>query len=321
MAIFSCKERSGIRILGPGILNCDNGEEDVSPTPILIENCDDVLVDGPLVFSYRNWNCIARASRRVTIRNLKAVSSGVCSDGIDVDGSSHVRVSHCFLKTNDDCLVIKSTPLTNGARVEDVEFSDCVLWNGPAGNGIDIGYETQTDFIRDIVFRDIDLIHVLCHYESGWIDRIAGLAIHLTGDACVDGVLFENITLEDVRTPKLIQFMVFHYFLPHGWFSPSDRRNCGKIRNVRLKNVHFLKCAAGRIHVEGWNGLGDIENITFENVSIEGVKVQDRPGTVVEFTNTKNVRMVLILLQRWGGLCLPRLSARKDLPSPTDKNA
>lgn len=279
--------RSGVRILGPGVIDAIGTRPGKSANPLLILDSHDMLVDGPILLNRGEWSCIIRRSRDVVIRNLKALGSEPCSDGIDVDGSTHVRVSDCFIKTNDDCLVIKSSPPAGGARVEDVEFTRCVLWNGPAGNGIDVGYETQTDLIRNITFRDLEIIHVECHAESGWIDRIAALALHITHDARVENVLFENITLEDVRTPKLIQVMTFHYYREHGWFSPPDRLARGTIRGLTFRNIHFLQSAAApRIHVEGFNGPHDIADVLFENLTLAGEPLLQHPALVFEKVNT-----------------------------------
>ncbi|PTY00966.1 hypothetical protein DB346_15285 [Verrucomicrobia bacterium LW23] len=281
-----------VSILGSGILDAVAADESgPNNTAILLDNCENILIDGPLAFMRGAWGCIVRRSRNVVIRNLKLVGHEKCSDGIDVDGSHRVKVSRCFIKNNDDCLCIKSAPPAKGASVADIEFSHCTLWNGQAGNGIEFGYESQTDSFRNITFRDIDIIHVESEASGGWIDRLAGLSMHITHDAHVENILFENITLEDVQVPKIIQFTTFHYYREHGWFSPADRLARGKISNVRLRNIHFLKVAEPRIHIEGFNGPDDIENISFENVTVEGINILHRTDLVLEVINTKNLHI------------------------------
>ncbi len=277
-----------VRIFGLGIIDATNADPAKNKTAILLDRCENVTISGPLGFMCGQWGCIIRSSRQIEVRNLKLLGHEKCSDGIDVDGSHHVRVSGCFIKNNDDCLCIKSSPLAEGASVEDVEFSNCTLWNGPAGNGIELGYESQTHAFRDITFRNIDIIHVQTEEGGGWVDRMAAISMHITHDAHVQNVLFENITIEDVQTPKMIQLTTFHYYRDHGWFSPADRLAKGKISNVRLKNVHFLKAFECRVHVEGFNGPDDIENVSFENVTLEGVNLGNRPDLALEVVNTKN---------------------------------
>jgi hypothetical protein len=34
----------------------------------------------------------------------------------------------------------------------------CVFWNDSWGNVMEIGYETRSDEIRDIVFHDVDVV-------------------------------------------------------------------------------------------------------------------------------------------------------------------
>jgi hypothetical protein len=286
------KGLTDVKILGTGIIDPIHDNPKLNRTAIQFEQCENITISGPLAFMSERWGCIVRRCRNIKIHNLKLVGHGKCSDGIDIDGSHHVRVSGCFIKNNDDCLCIKSSPLAEGASVVDVEFSDCTLWNGPGGNGIELGYESQTDSFRDITFRNIDIIHVQTEDDGGWIDRIAALSMHITGDAHVQNVLYEDITIEDVWTPKMIQFTTFHYYREHGWFSPAERLAKGRISNVRLKNVHFLEAANARVHIEGFNGPDDIENVSFENVTLGGVNLRDREDLVLEVVNTRNFQML-----------------------------
>jgi Glycosyl hydrolases family 28 len=281
-----------IQILGTGIIDAVPADGKKCGKPLVFDQCENVFVSGPLLFMRGEWGCIVRRSRHVEIQNLKLIGHDICSDGIDVDGSHHVKVSGCYIKNNDDCLCVKSSPLAEGASVLDVEFSNCILWNGPGGNGIDVGYESQTDSFKDIVFRDIDIVHVENEPRGGWVDRQAGLSMHITHDAHVENVLFENITLEDVQAPKMIQFLVFHYYREHGWFSPPDRFGRGRISNVRLKNVHFLKSRLPRVHIEGHKTLTDIQDVTFENVTLEGINLKDRKDVVFEIVNTRDFRIL-----------------------------
>ncbi len=273
-----------IRILGSGVLDSTGEDQASSFSPITIDQCANVLIDGPILTTYRRWNIIIRRCENVQVRHAKIVSSGLNSDGIDVDGSTRVHVEHCFIKCNDDCIVIKSTPLAEGARVEAVTFQRCVLWKGDGGNGIEIGYELQTDFVRRVRFADIDLLHVVKHlsFGAGWNDRAGALTIHHTGDALVEDVLFENIRVEHVTAPKLICIMVWHYHKSHGWFSPEDRLMQGRIRNVTLRNIAFATQRVPRIHVESMCVPGRISQISLENVTVNGVPITSCPHTIIE---------------------------------------
>jgi len=71
--------------------------------------------------------------------------------------------------------------------------------NGAWGNGLEIGFELHTAEVKNITFRDCDIIHV----ESG-----AVLSIHNSDKAIVSNVLYENIRIEDARQ-KLIDLGIF----------------------------------------------------------------------------------------------------------------
>ncbi len=281
------KGLNNVRILGTGVIDGIFPDQN-SESRLVIEDCQNIEVVGPTLIGHEKWSCIVRRSEDVKLERLKVVGSGKCSDGIDIDGSSRVRVENCFVKSDDDCLCIKATPKAEGRSVEDVEFADCILWKGPSGNGIEMGYESQCESFREIAFRRITLLHAMDKPDGAWADRQAALSIHITHDAAVRNVLYEDIVVEDCRTPKAIQFTTFHYYREHGWFSPADRLARGSIGEVRLRNVQFLAVRHPRIHIEGFNSPADIASVSFRNVTFEGVQAQDFPGLVFEKANAAN---------------------------------
>jgi hypothetical protein len=95
----------------------------------------------------------------------------------------------------DDCIAIKSMGRDEpAADCEDIEVEHCIFWNAAWGNALEIGFEVRSDYVRNIVFSDNDIIHV----QMG-----AVFSIHNSDSATVENVLYKNIRVEDARQ-KLI---------------------------------------------------------------------------------------------------------------------
>jgi hypothetical protein len=161
---FKTLKGRNIKIMGRGILDnsrYNKGEH----RPIEINQCENVLIEGIILTESRHWSCASFASRNVTYNNLKIVSDNDWDDGIDIVGSQQVLVNNCFIRTKDDCIAVKAgvtyfTDFYSGANVDSIVIQNSVMWNGSWGNGLEIGFETRADTIRNVTFRNCDLIHV-----------------------------------------------------------------------------------------------------------------------------------------------------------------
>ena len=213
------RDADGIRILGNGILDCSRvlpiplrndpakDAEDLAkgfevanvfrPDAILLEFCDDVLIDGPTIRDSQQYTIRPVGCRDLTIRNVKIVGNWrYNSDGIDMHNCRRVRISDCFIRAFDDCLCIKgfdawmneADMLHDGEMhdlFEDVVVERCITW-ADWGRNFEIGAETRAREIRDVIFRDCDAIyatHICCDVQN--VDY-----------ADVHGITFEDIRCE-----------------------------------------------------------------------------------------------------------------------------
>ncbi|HAQ17645.1 MAG TPA: hypothetical protein DCR40_00225 [Prolixibacteraceae bacterium] len=85
-----------------------------------------------------------------------------------------------------------------------------MFWNSIWGNAVEIGFELNSDEVKNIRFGNMDIIHV----EDG-----ATISIHNAGQAHVSGVTFENIRVEDSRQ-KLFDLAIFS-----SQYSPDGNRD------------------------------------------------------------------------------------------------
>ena len=126
--------------------------------PALVETyrCRHVLVDGVTITDSPFWLLHPLYTEDIVVHGVSFLSWGPNGDGIDVDSCRNVRISDCFFKTGDDCIVIKSGRDADGRRTafptEHVAVANCVMYEGHGA--IVIGSEASGD-IRDIAATNI----------------------------------------------------------------------------------------------------------------------------------------------------------------------
>jgi hypothetical protein len=274
---FKTDRANNIRFMGRGILDNSlyrKGE----CRPIEINRCENVLVEGIILTESRHWSCACFASRKVTYHNLKIVSANDWDDGIDIVGSQDVLVDHCFIRTKDDCIAIKSgvnyfTDFNSSIDVDRITVQNSVMWNGVWGNGLEIGFETRSDTIKNITFRNCDLIHV--EGPEGTF------TIHNGDRAVVKNVLYENIRVEDSRG-WLIDFRILE-----SQYSRDNER--GKIENIRFRDITVEGDIFPYSQILGFDATHSIRGVTLENFLVHGQKINSTYNGKIAVAHTENL--------------------------------
>lgn len=255
---------------------------------IYLQGTVGATVEGITIFNSSHWTLYARSTRGTHIDGVRILNSSVNygNDGIDLVSSSDALVENIFVRTNDDCVVVKNL---DDVVTRNIVVRRAVLWNMPTGgNGLEIGFEMRNRTTANIRFEDIDIIHV---------ERGSAISIHNGDAAMVEDVVFDDIRVEDARR-KLIDFAVVYaqYGADRpptqeererrmdsggGWdgalrFTAAERperaRFRGHIRNVTVRNLRVVAGALPYSVVAGF----DAEHAA-TNVVIEGLQYQGRP--------------------------------------------
>ncbi|MGE9271098.1 MAG: glycosyl hydrolase family 28 protein, partial [Verrucomicrobiales bacterium] len=202
---------------------------------IAFDHCREVTLRDITMIHPSGWMLLLGSCDHVEIENLKQIGEVVCSDGIDVVGSRDVHIHHCFLRNNDDCVVVKAFHVAeknltdtniDGARSpERILVEHCTFLNNRAGNAMEIGHELAVDTVRNVTFREIDVCSVHGHG--------AVFSLHNNDRAHISRVLFENIRIEHCWD-KFIDFRI-----SRSRFSTDDTR--GRISGVLLRNIHWKR--------------------------------------------------------------------------------
>jgi len=274
---FKTDKGSNIKIIGRGIIdNCIYKEQEARP--IEINESSDVLLEGFIIAEAKHWCCASFASRNITYRNIKIVSDNPVDDGIDIVGSQNVLVDGCFIRTRDDCVAVKAgityfTKFFSGANVDNIVVQNSVMWNGIWGNGLEIGFETRADTIKNITFKNCDIIHV--EGPEGTF------TIHNGDRAVVKNVLYEDIRVEDSRG-WLIDFKILK-----SRYSKDTVR--GKIENVRFKNITVEGDQFPYSQLLGFDETSRIKDVSIENFVIHGTKVNSTYNGLITTIHTDDI--------------------------------
>ena len=265
-----------------------------------------ITIEGLILTNSTTWQVVPINCDNVALKALKLVSDNPSDDGIDVVRSRKVRISDCFIRVKDDCVAIKAhLNYPESVIVDDVLVEKCVFWNAAWGNGLEIGFELLCAEVKNIIFRDCDIIHV----ESG-----AVFSIHNSDKATVKDILFENIRVEDARQ-KLFDLAVFRSrYCTDGSRDPEYIRNNylegawdgvlkvpeqdrayhaqfrGKIENVRFKDISVEGIMPFSI-ISGFDEAHNVSHITFTNITHNGNKLKSLEALKLFTENAVNIRI------------------------------
>lgn len=226
-----------------------------------IQHSSDVSIEGITVRGAWQWTFYLENSGNISFENVKIVGGkNINDDGIDPVNSRDIVVRNCFIRTADDCFAFKGLHPDDGP-VERVLVERCVLWT-ETQRIILLGHESRAPAMRDITFRNIDVIH---------FGPNIGFALHPGEEMVLEKILFENIRINadgyvgvinparviDV-TPMINEFM--------------GRKVPGHVRDITFRNITVtgLERRKRIIRVAGMDESHRCRNVTFENVTLFG---------------------------------------------------
>jgi hypothetical protein len=283
-------DAENIRILGAGIIDARYRTE-TKLDALKFVRCQNIFMQDVHILDSYGWTLHLQLCEGVLLDNIRQTCWRANCDGVDINASRHVRVRDSFLYNTDDCVAIKvcekSATLNPEAKVEDVEVSGCVMWNGAGGNGMEIGFELNGASVSGITFRDCDIIRVT---------KGACLSIHVGDTATISGVLFEDIRVEDALD-ELIDFTIGlsiysvdcpePYQRRHGFNVPPELQdhetNDNWLQWIVLPEPGRSAHSVGR---------GRIEDITVRGLHVHGSEIP--PSLFKGYDEDKAIRRIRI---------------------------
>lgn len=221
------------------------------PNVLNLYKCENVTVDGIILKDAASWTFVLSQCSNVQISNLVIDNSMhvANSDGIDIAGGEAIAISHCFIATGDDGIVLKPSE----AEIHNVTVEDCTI--ASYANCFKIGTETQMD-VSNVQVRNCTFF-----LPNGITGGYSGIAIESCDGSNVSDVTVSNITMEGISSPLLIWL---------GSRLQYDKDTVGSINGVTIQNVTatdtempsaITGCVAdGETHY--------VQNVTLENIRV-----------------------------------------------------
>lgn len=251
-----------LKILGYGTITMKNyirDNIDINTRCIDILECKNVEIKNILITDSTQWSFRCDNCDNVIIDNVKVFGHRSNNDGFDICGSRNVIMRNCFVRSFDDSVSVKGL---NTGNIENILVEKCVFWNDMA-RSMNIGSEISADFAKNIVFRDIDVIHNLTSYPI--------CQIHNGDRSEVSDVVFENIRIENAPNSYLFDLRIKSCY----W--NTDTKN-GSIDNVLFKDIQILGTEGKDFtnltaRIEGLKDCVKISNVKVENLTVFGKSV------------------------------------------------
>lgn len=258
-----------ITIGGYGVL--DNGYYEGSgkrPRTILTTDCNDVNISDVVMINPQGWTLMLYYTGNVNIDNIKQITAGHGSDGIDIVSSRDVTIKNCFLSCGDDCIAIKAAfseryakPKNNTWQGTQDVLVEATSLHGFGAQAFEIGHELRQDPIKNIVHRNCD---VLAAHGQGGV-----FGIRNCESATVSNVVYEDIRVDHYYN-KLVDIRVIK-----SRYSRQEER--GHIENVTFKNIQVKANQYNPGYsislIGGYDENHKVQEVTFDNFRINGKKV------------------------------------------------
>jgi Glycosyl hydrolases family 28 len=259
---------SNIRILGRGILDGSDYEWRKGPANFTVGiTGTNVEVSGITIRGSSHWTIVPRASRNVTVRNVKLCGSRVQNDdGINPCNSQEVLITDCFIRSDDDCVAMKGLDLnTPNNHVENVVVENCTLWCDRARIFL-LGHESRATYMRHITLRNLEIIHY----------TMTPFLLEPGEEMRLEDVRIENVRLHGEGQGEIARLKpVVNQYM--------QNKVPGHVRGVHFKDVEvYGKPGAYVIQLEGADAQHQMQDVTFENVTVLGAKLKlDSPNMKV----------------------------------------
>lgn len=274
---FICENAENVKFRGRGIIyEPERGFE--------ITFSKNIEIDGITVINPDHYTIYGGQTTELKINNLKSFSSKGWSDGIDLMSCSDVVINDIFMRNSDDCIAIYTHRWNFYGDSRNYKITNAILWADVA-HPINIGLHGDVSHVGNVVdnlyFKDIDILE---HDED---DRNyqGCIAFSVSDHNLVQNVVFEDVRVEQIEEGQLFNLRVL--------FNDTYSHGPGRgIRNVNFKNIYYYDSEENPSIIHGYSDKFNIENITFENIVINGkraVNFEDANIRIGKYT--KNIKI------------------------------
>lgn len=235
------------------------------PRMIFLNHCKNVVLHGITVKNSPSWNIHPYFSE-----NLKFIGISVLgpkdspnTDGLDPESCKNVDIIGVYFSVGDDCIAIKSGKIYMGSKYktpsENLTIRQCCMRDGHGS--ITIGSE-MAGGVKNLNVENCLFLHT---HRGLRIKTRRGRG----KDAIVTGIRFENIIMDHVMTPVVMNSFYFCDADGHSDYVqskelyPVDERT-PYLGDFLFKNLKATNCHASASYMYGLPEQ-KIHHVTFEN--------------------------------------------------------
>lgn len=215
-------------------------------------------------------------SDSVDIDNVKSISYYGWGDGMNVFASNNVHYNNVFCRNSDDCSTVYATRKGFVGGCDNILMENSTLWADVAhpimiglhGSAKELGVDAPADTIRNVTYRNIDILD----HQEAQIDYQGCFGISCGDNNIVRDIVFDNIRVEDFRQGQLVNIRIFF-----------NKKYCaapgGEVSDILFKDISYNGKNSEISIIAGYDDSRTVNNITFENLRINGKHIyDDMPG-------------------------------------------
>lgn len=234
---------------------------------IYIQRSRNIDINGPIVTQVP-----VGASDSVSITNVKSISYYGWGDGMNVFASSNVRYDSVFCRNSDDCHTVYATRKGFNGSCRNITMKNSTLWADVAhpifiglhGSAAELGPDAPADTITGLHYSNIDILD----HQERQIDYQGVFGLVCGDNNIVDGVVFDGIRVENFRLGRLFDIRI-----------AVNKKYCkapgGAVRNILFKDIVYNGDRSEVSLIQGYNDERKVENVTFDNLVINGKRIYD----------------------------------------------
>lgn len=262
-----CDRVENVTVKGRGILYLADIEKTTYFRGVEITFSQNINVEGIITVDPPHYSILLGQSKNIRISNFKSFSTRGWCDGIDSMACSNIVIDDVFLRTSDDCIAIYGRRGEFIGDSRNIKVMNSILWADvahPLMIGTHGDYNNDGNIIEDIVYENIDILE---HHEPQ-MNYLGCMTINAGDKNFVRNIFYNNIRVEQFEHGRLLDIRVFM----NEKYNPEPGK---KIEGIYFKDISYNGTGEHPSQIIGYDEERIVENITIENLRINGKHVLD----------------------------------------------
>jgi len=238
---------------------------------VCFEKCANVNINNIILKDSAYWTLKLTKCEKAEIENIVINDNRhVCNtDGIDLCGTSDVKISHCFISCADDGIVLKNAVWDGcDGEMKNISVSDCEVISRT--NAFKIGTETTFDI------KNVTVDNCRFFMTDLYPGSVSGISIESADGSKVSDITLRNIEMDRCTCPIFIRL--------------CNRNRASKVNSLSANAVEFSQKAKGKgTDKSTFDMKGEINNILIENVTAKDIEI---PVIIAGFKQNGKIKRV-----------------------------